>query len=103
MMNERMNNYPEFEVLGHKVKLRTEESGEQSGETAERAVSLIREEAKNILDQSPHLDTEKVAVLVALKVACRLLKMEDEFRHSIDTLHTTVGDALQYIEEATTN
>ena len=99
-MNERKDHL-EFEVLGHRVKLREEESGEQAGETAERAVSLIREEADSILNHSPHLDTEKVAVLVALKVSCRLLKVEGEFRHSIETLHTTVGDALQYIEEAT--
>ena len=99
-MNERKNHL-EFEVFGHKVRLSSEESGEQEGETAERAVSLIREEADNILDHSPHLETEKVAVLVALRVACRLLKVEGEFRHSIETLHTTAGDALQYIEEAT--
>ena len=102
-MNEKMNDHTEFEVLGHKVKLRSDESEKKAGETAERAVSLIREEAENILGQSPQLSTEKVAVLVALKVTCRLLKVEDEFRHSIDTLHTTVGDALQYIEEATTS
>ena len=100
MVNERQNHL-EFDVFGHKVKLRAEESGEQAGETAERAVSLIREEADNILKHSPHLETEKVAVLVALRVACRLLKVEGEFRDSIETLHTTVGDALQYIEEAT--
>ena len=100
-MNERKNDL-EFDVLGHRVRLRPEESGEQAEETAEYAVSLIREEADNILRGSPNLGTEKVAVLVALKVACRLLKVEGEFRHSIETLHTTVGDALQYIEEATT-
>ena len=99
-MNERTD-YVEFEVLGHKVKFRAEESGEQEKETAERAISLIQEEAESISGHSPQLETEKVAVLTALRVACRLLKVEGEFRHSIETLHTTVGDALQHIEEAT--
>ena len=100
MMNERTNHL-EFEVLGHKVKLKAEESGEQAKETAEKAISMIQEEADSILSHSPHLETEKVAVLIALKVTCRLLNVEGEFRHSIETLHSTVGDALQYIEEAT--
>ena len=100
-MNERKNDL-EFDVLGHSVKLQAEESGEHAEETARYAVSLINEEAEKILNSSPHLETEKVAVLVALRVACRLSKIEGEFRHSIETLHTTVGDALQYIEGATT-
>ena len=94
-MDEKTNDL-DFEVLGFKIKLRPGEEGRIS---PSEAVSLVREEADNILKRSPHLEAGGVAVLVALKMAYSKLEMEGEYRRSIETLHTTAGNALEYIED----
>ena len=93
-------NAEEFEVLGLKVKLKTDQD-EQSVSPSE-VVKFVKEEAEKILQVSPQLNQGHVATLLALKFAQEKLNLENELKIGLESLQSSAKDALKYIEEVST-
>ncbi|GAB4417506.1 MAG: hypothetical protein OHK0056_26470 [Bacteriovoracaceae bacterium] len=91
------NNELEFDVLGYKVKLKDGETPRRNSPT--KAVQLVLDKARSILDRYPSLDRGKVGVLVALELAAEKLELESEYREEIDNLGQMAAEALQFIED----
>lgn len=87
----------EFDVLGYKVRLKDAETARRNSPT--KAVELVLERARSILDRYPSLDRGKVGVLVALELAAEKLELESEYREEIDSLHQLASEAIQFIED----
>jgi hypothetical protein len=87
----------EFEVLGFAVRIKPE-NGEDV-EAARSVVDFVCEEAEKIRLENPGLESGKIAVLLALKLAKDNLGLDKEYRENINLLQTTAVDALQIIEE----
>ncbi|PIP95002.1 MAG: hypothetical protein COW00_18095 [Bdellovibrio sp. CG12_big_fil_rev_8_21_14_0_65_39_13] len=87
----------EFDVLGYKVRMKDDGSDRRTSPS--KAVELVLERARSILDRYPSLDRGKVAVLVALELAADKLDLENEYREDIEKLHQTTTEAIQFIED----
>lgn len=96
-MNTNKEN-DQFEILGTKLRLSSE--GTPADVTPSEVVELVNREAQKVLTKSPHLNREKVMLLVALQMAGEKLALEKEYRDNIQKLQTSAQDALQFIEEA---
>jgi len=96
--------FKEFEILGHKVRFRPDNSGLI---TADRVVNLLKEELKDI-DQKMDFSKSSVRasdkfLLVALKLANDRLFMEDEVKHSITNLEHRLNEAQIIIDQQISN
>lgn len=86
----------EFEVLGFRVKLKSEFQGAVD---AQKVALLVEDEALKIKAMAPHLENGEIAILVALKLAADKLSIDGEYRDNIEKLHLQVNDALRLIDE----
>lgn len=93
-------NTKEFDVLGLKVKLRSDQLAETV--SPEEVVEFVRGEAAKILKASPQLTKGDVGILLALKFAQEKLDLEKELKNGLEGLQNSAKDALRYIEEVST-
>lgn len=94
---ESKRNGLDFDVLGLNIKLKA--GDDNNSVNPEEVIQLVRAESEKIFASNPTLAVDKVAVLVALKLAEDKLKLDKEYRENIEKLHVSAEDALQYIEE----
>ena len=91
----------DFVVLGHSVRLGPGPMNDEDDTSLlpEDVVSVVKQEAKKIQEQTPGLSLGQDSVLVALKLASDKLRMEKDFKDNLLKLELTAKDALRYIEE----
>ncbi|MBL6990291.1 MAG: cell division protein ZapA [Bacteriovoracaceae bacterium] len=95
----------EFEVLGFKVKFKSEnmtEFANQDGDdhlTPEKIVKYVQTESLKIKENFPILEAGQIAVLSALNIAASKLKIQRELKQGIGELQTSAKGALLAIEE----
>ncbi len=87
----------EFNVLGYKVIFRPDNDG--STHSPERIANFVQNEADILRKTMPNLEPGQIAILLALKFAKENLDLKTEFKDSINKLHMSAKDALQYLEE----
>lgn len=92
-----MSQEEEFNVLGCKVKVRSEQNEEKPNALA--VVNLVTAEIQQLKNSRPMLRDTDVAVLVALKIATEKMQLEDEYKTNIFKLESSLAQALQAIEE----
>ena len=93
-MNE--DNIHEYNVLGQKVRFRSEDEAKVSPGLAVKYVQDVASDLQNKLLIS---DQNQLAVLVALRIAQDKLTLEDEYKNDIRDLKVTAKDALKMIDE----
>jgi hypothetical protein len=86
-----------YEVLGQRLKLKKDEKLEGIGPSD--IVGYVQSEALKIMNTTPHLNQNQIAVLLVLKLAGERLSLEKEYRENIKQLRSTAAEALQFIEE----
>jgi cell division protein ZapA (FtsZ GTPase activity inhibitor) len=84
----------EFNVLGCKVKYRSEQNDSQQ---AKLVIESVLREIEDLKSKRPSLRDTDVAVLVALKLAADKIQLEDEYKNNILKLEQSLETALQAI------
>jgi cell division protein ZapA (FtsZ GTPase activity inhibitor) len=87
----------EYNILGCKVRLKADPSGNAS---ATNAVEMVMDEIAKLRKINPNLKDTEVAVLVALNFASSKYFLEQEFKGNISELKASVKKALGMIEGA---
>ena len=81
----------EIDILGCRVKTRSEDSDK---DIAESVIRLVQKEVTELQKARPQLKPADVAVLVALKIATEKVKMEQDFKSVILKIESSVESAL---------
>ena len=89
----------EYEILGYKVRLREEEASTSS--SPNEVVDFVRDEANKIMDRAPHLERGEVALLLALQLAEKNMRLENQYQTEVSQLKEKASQALDLIEEVT--
>jgi len=82
----------EYNVLGCKVRLRSDQTDNRHAKTV---IDLVNSEILELKKSRPMLRDTDLAVLVALKFATEKLEIEDDFKESILKLEGSLETALQ--------
>lgn len=93
-------NQTEFNILGCSIRVK---SGEDSDKKALEAINLLNDEIVKVKSKSPNMKSIDVAVLSALNLANKCLETQGEYRENIFALKAGVEDALQYVEQVSSN
>ena len=88
-----------FDILGHKVKLKADRL--DTNTTPEEVVGLVREVAGSIRERTPELDSGEIFLLAALKIAEQRMELAHEYKENINILQSSLGEALDFIDQAT--
>jgi cell division protein ZapA (FtsZ GTPase activity inhibitor) len=87
----------EFELMGHRFRFKAESSNDIE---VNEVIDLVNKEVEKVQTLSPNVAPEKLAVLVALRIAADRLSVEKEFRGKIKEIQSFAVDALTLIEES---
>lgn len=96
-MNNEREDQIVFEVLGHSLRLKKDET--LAGVLPSDIVGYVQTEVSEILKKTPNLSESQIAVLIALKIAGEKLALEKEYRESVASFKSTAIDTLRFIEE----
>ena len=86
-----------FTVLGQEINFKPQE--ETDLVSPKEVVDLVNAEAEEISQALPHLESNQVAILVALKLAQQNLSNEKKTSEELNRIRSSAMDALKYIEE----
>lgn len=84
-----------FEILGHRFKFRAESDDNLDPKDV---VKEVRDSLLKIQRTSDDLDPGKLAILVALELASKKLKIEAEYRFNIEKFHSEATQALKSLD-----
>ena len=87
-----------FDILGHKIRLAPSRVG--VGISPEEVVDYVREVAGKVKEQAPNLDSGKVFLLAALRIAEQRMELAHEYRENIDLLQSSLVEAVDFIDQA---
>lgn len=96
-MMENNEDKCEFELFGVKVAFR--DSEEDQVVTPDQIVSEVKKRAEEIKSLSPHIKSDKLSVLVALKLAEDYLGAKSTYKSTLDRVHKSAVDALDFVDQ----
>jgi cell division protein ZapA (FtsZ GTPase activity inhibitor) len=87
-----------FEILGHKLKLRSQLEG---GLDPHQVVAAVQQEIHLLKNQFPKLDPSQLAIMVSLKLAQDKLQLEKKFNEKLKLANLKANDILNHIDKIT--
>ncbi|MBF0298738.1 MAG: cell division protein ZapA [Oligoflexia bacterium] len=98
-MDNKNNDFKEYEVLGLKVRYRSENLDSNERVDAQDVINLANKEMNAIKTASPNLSREEWAILAALKLAQDYIAIKQEYKKSLEKMDLVSSDVLKTIEE----
>ena len=87
----------EFELFGVKVAFRN--SGDDEDISPSDIVAEVMKRADEIKKLAPNMRSDKLSVLVSLKLAEDFLKSRSTYHSTLERVHKSAIDALDYVDQ----
>ncbi len=91
-----MNKSKEFDIMGHKVRLKTEY---KESEIAEKVIDHFNKEIININSMNSGLEPNKKILLAALKITGDYVDLKNKCKEQMTSFEDSINDALNLMEQ----